>query len=70
MWFPFRMNGRGMEWPVEHGTPRRLFVRSRSGGFLVQCLILDDVFAKVKGTADRLGQLSSGLCVADLAPLV
>ena len=51
MWNTFRINGRELEWCVVPGgaRTRRLFVRSLTGEFYVQSMILDDAFAKPKG---------------------
>jgi hypothetical protein len=49
MWIPFRINGRDLEWQLIEGRTRYLQVRSLCGGYHVQSMILDDVFARTNG---------------------
>src|SRR5438034_366319 len=49
MWFPFRMNGRDLEWTLECTTRRRiLLVRSCCGDFRIQSTILDGVLVEIE----------------------
>src|SRR5262249_51220148 len=46
MWFPLKIDGRGLEWHVQDGPNRYLHIRSLDGDYRVQSTILDDVFAR------------------------